>query len=360
LRQRFEVVWIEPALGWRDHWLRRGGPPRHPTATGVEGLTIYEPGRWLAEVYRPRRLGDALRRTRLRAARRILERKGCERIVLYLWRPEFAWALDATRAHLTCYHIDDEYRFVDAGLPNDAAEAELIRRVDRVIVHSRRLMAKKGGINPNTIQVPNGVDYAAYSSPTVEPADLGRIARPRMGYVGVVKAQLDLRLLRDLARKRSDWSFVLVGPLGYLGDKQQLLADLRALGNVYLLGAREVADLPAYVQHMDACLMCYEVNDYTQFIYPLKLHEYLATGRPVVSAPIDAVAEFADVVQIASSVHDWERALECALVPQSDEQAGAATRRARARDYDWDRLVSRIADTLQSDLAHRTASAAHQ
>jgi glycosyltransferase involved in cell wall biosynthesis len=225
--------------------------------------------------------------------------------------------------------------------------------VDRVIVHSRRLMDKKGAINPNTIRVPNGVDFAAYSAPAAEPPDLAGIAHPRMGYVGVVKAQLDLQLLRDLARKRSDWSFVLVGPLGFMGNKQGLLADLRALGNVHLLGARPVAELPAYVQHLDVCLMCYEVNDYTQFIYPLKLHEYLATGRPVVSSPIDAVtSEFADVVQVADSLSAWEQALARALT-QVNETSAAAARRARAAEHDWSRLVGRIADTLQADLGRR-------
>lgn len=46
-------------------------------------------------------------------------------------------------------------------------------------------------------------------------------------------------------------------------------------------------------------MMPYEVNDYTNCIYPLKLHEYLATGRPVVATPIDMVEPFADAVRVA-------------------------------------------------------------
>jgi glycosyltransferase involved in cell wall biosynthesis len=318
--------------------------------TDFPGLTVYDPGRWLPELYKPRFLRDFIRRTRVRSALRILKSKGCARSILYLWRPEFDWALDVRQSDLACYHIDDEYTFTASEQPIDPAEMSVLRRVDQVFIHSKSLLRKKGGINPHTSHVPNGVDYDAFSTPAEEPDDLAEIRRPRIGYVGVVKAQLDLELLRTLARGNPQWSFVLVGPHGYLGAKAGLLNEMSALPNVHLLGNRAVQTLPAYVQGMDVCVMPYEINDYTNFIYPLKLHEYLAAGRPTVASPIHSVVPFRDVVSLARTAGEWQRAVDAALGPAANLPDVERARRARAANHDWELLVAKIARHLRSRL----------
>lgn len=352
LARHFEVVWVERSLGWRDYWLRgkSGREDMQRVSSDIPGFTLYDPGRWLPDVFNPRALGAWLRSERVRRARRILERKGCRYIVLYLWRPEFDWALEVAQADFSCYHIDDEYQFSLTDQPNDPREVALMQRVDHVIIHSPRLLEKKGGINPSTACVPNGVDYAAYSTPAPEPADLAAIPHPRLGYVGVIKTQLDFALLDHLAERHPEWSLVLVGPRGYVGEKAQLLDRLAARANVHLLGNRQLAQLPSYTQHMDVCLMCYEVNDYTNNIYPLKLHEYLAAGRPVVSTPIRSVQSFAHVVSLASNPQEWERELGKALTPAANAPAAIAARRRVAEEHDWDRLASRIAEQFRTGL----------
>ena len=284
---------------------------------------------------------------RLLAVRRYLLQRGAQHIVLYLWQPEFAPALDLVEHDASCYHIDDEYTFSDVELPNTKEEAELIRRVDQVIVHSKRLMEKKGTINPKTALVPNGVDLKAFVTTHAEPPDLAGIPRPRIGYIGVIKKQLDLALLERLARVRPQWNFVLVGPIVNIGEKQRVLADLQSRANVHFLGNKPVDALPAYTQNMDVCLMCYESNDYTKYIYPLKLHEYLASGRPAVATPIDSVLEHGDLIALARSDHEWITAIEHALV-RGDSQRVA--RQERAQAYDWNTLAGRVAELLRASV----------
>ncbi len=346
LARHFEVVWVEPAAGWRQYWFP--GSAKEKTIQSIQpevfGVTLFDPGRWLPELYRPKMLADWIRSRRVARARRILEKRGCDRIVLYLWRPEFAFALDAIQADLTCYHIDDEYSFSVNDQPNDPNEVALIESVDLVVIHSRKLLEKKGGINPNTMHVPNGVDFAAYQSPAPEPEDMASIPRPRMGYVGVVKSQLDLGLLLQLSVEKPEWSFVLVGPIGYLGNKANILDLLAERPNVHILGNRQLHELPAYMQAMDVCMMCYDVCDYTNNIYPLKLNEYLATGRPVVSSPIDSVLELDHVVRIAESPQQWVIALEEAMQEDRNRPVDIESRQQQASLHDWDALVQKIAD----------------
>ena len=72
---------------------------------------------------------------------------GAKHIVLYVWRDEFAAALDLVDHDVSCYHIDDEYSFDERDPPNSAAEIALLTRADQVIIHSVQLMRKKGAIN---------------------------------------------------------------------------------------------------------------------------------------------------------------------------------------------------------------------
>ena len=342
LAPNFDVVWVSPAVDWREHWVPGRSRFLEPErfAEIAPRFSVMTSGRRWPQIFRPTWLQRWVTRGRLRAARRYLVRRGAEQIVLYLWRPEFAEAIDLVRHDASCYHIDDEYSFSDVELPNSTQETELIRRVDQVIVHSTRLMEKKGSINPNTALVPNGVDYESFANPRAEPPDLACVPRPRIGYVGVIKKQLDLALLLRLARARGDWNFVMVGPARNVTEKEHTLAGLRALSNVHFLGEKPVDALSAYTQHMDVCLMCYEANDYVKYIYPMKLHEYLASGQPVVATPIDSVAEHGDVVALAQTDAEWIMAIEQALLQQGDAQR--RLRQERARNYDWNKLARQV------------------
>jgi glycosyltransferase involved in cell wall biosynthesis len=167
-----------------------------------------------------------------------------------------------------------------------------------------------------------------------------------MGYVGIIKPQLDLALLAALAEHHRQWSFVLVGPQRHGGEGTALIQRLSQLPNVYFLGGKPVDALPAYVQHMDVCMLCYEVNEYTQFIYPLKLHEYLASGRPVVGSQIRSLQDFNHVIRLARTTEEWSTALNDMLAPANLSSAQVDARRHIARQYDWNTLVARIARTL--------------
>jgi len=348
MNRYFHVVWVDPPQGWRERWLNRPGSNRSHTSSQPEPV-VYETEWWLPKFYRPRWLGEWTARQGLRRARNILVSKGSRKIILYVWRPEFAATLDRVVHDVSCYHIDDEYSFSPVDTPLDPVEADLIRRADLVYIHSPGLLEKKGSLNPRTVFVPNGVDYEAYATAKPEPSDLASIPHPRIGYVGVIKRQLDLSLLAALAEQHPEWSFVFVGPYGHVGPEANM-EKMFHMKNVFFLGTKPVEELPCYTQHMDVCLMCYLVNDYTNHIYPLKLHEYLASGRPVVSAPIRSVLEFADVLTFASTKEEWSKAIGTALTSEHCAVEQVDKRRRVARGYDWEPLVQRIAGSMCNRL----------
>ena len=354
LAKYFQVVWVTPAPEWRD--VLRGNSLSVDASTPAEnGLAIYNPPAWLSKVYRPRWLGGLLSRLRLRAARRLLTTRGCTKIMLYLWRPDFADALTSVPHDFSCYHIDDEYTFSDVDQPIGQVERQLIADVDQVFIHSPGLLEKKGHLNPATAYVPNGVDYAAFSRHWAEPEDLKTIPHPRIGYTGWVKRTLDWPMLLRLTEERREWSFVFVGPQRDQPEVREGVETLLQRGNVHFLGAKHSREVPAYTQYFDVCIMPYQTTAYAKYGYPLKLHEYLASGRPTVGTRMRTLEDFSDVVSLAAAPDEWSSAITAALTPEASAPERSAARQAVARRYDWDVVVAQIARTLANRLGENLA-----
>lgn len=349
LAKHFPVIWVEPAQNWRQYLLPFGSHflSGDRWSEPTRSLEVLKPGWPHPRFHRSRRLDRASFRSRLSLARRRLLGHGAQRVGLYIWRDEFADALDLVQHDFSCYHVDDEYSFSDREQPTSARETALLERVDQVIVHSPALMEKKGRVNPRTALIPNGVNYRQFAATHEEPSDMVGIPRPRIGYAGVVKKQLDIGMLVRLARARPLYSFVSVGPVMNVSGKESELAELKMLPNVYLLGHKPADALASYMHHFDVCMMCYEVNDYTRYIYPLKLNEYLASGRPTVSSPIETVRSFADVVTIADGDAEWLTAIDSSLADSARSPAARDARRAVARGNDWDIVVDHIAELFR-------------
>jgi glycosyltransferase involved in cell wall biosynthesis len=343
----FHVVWMyEP--GWREclSALRPGSVEPPDSSNRPASLHVYRPEYWLPRLNRPAWLAKFTSRQRLKHACNLLRAQGCTNLVLYLWRPEFADALDLVAHDFSIYQVNDEYSFTSTEVPVSAAEQRLLKSVGQVILTSPALMEKRGGFNPNTEFVPMGVDYSKFATPVPEPEDLRSIPHPRIGYMGYLKRQLDWSLLFALTVVHPEWSFVFVGSRRSYPELDGILNQLSARPNVYFLGGKPTECLGAYPQHFDTCIMPYQLDDYTKYVYPLKLHEYLASGKPVVSSSIRSVEDFQHVVTLANSREEWSNAIERALSDEGNTPNRRAERQAVAREYDWDPLVYKIARTI--------------
>lgn len=348
LSEYFHVVWAEPAKSWRELFRSRQVPVNRSQGSEFfpEGFSFYQPERWLPQFGRPAWLASSTAVERGRRAAGLLRHRGCKTIIFYLWRPYFDHVLEGDSYDLSCYHIVDEYSFSPSELPLTNREVQLIKRVDQVFIHSPALLERKGHFNPHTRFVPNGVNYRAFAAQQEEPDDLKEIPHPRFGYVGIIKTQLDFHLLLELASRHVEWSFVFVGPKGKLGADELLAERFSELPNVHFLGHKPIEVACAYPQHMDVCLLPYKVNDYTKYIYPLKLNEYLAGGKPIVGTSIRSLLDFAHVIKLASTQEDWSRALIESLAPHMVSNDEIQNRRNVAKQVDWEVLVHEIAGAL--------------
>jgi glycosyltransferase involved in cell wall biosynthesis len=344
------VLWVSPPLGWRNAISIKY---RGVSSRGVKKISsqfwTYTPERYLP-ITRIGGLSYILDALRIKKIKTLLHEMGINRLILYVWKPSYASYIGKFNEDLICYHIDDEYTFSTVDLPISEEESKLLKKSDIVFIHSKSLLMKKGELNSATYYVPNGVDFDHYRR-IVEDGqshfdELDPIPKPRIGYVGYIKSQIDLKLLLGIARKRKDWSLVLVGPINESHyNIQKDIELLRRESNVHFLGGKKPEDLPHFIKGMDACLMCYHKNSYTDYIYPMKLHEYLACGKPVIATPLENLKEFRNVLYFAEGLEDWIENIQQAL-DNSDHQM-EMKRIAIARDNSWDSRVETILSVFQ-------------
>ena len=282
---------------------------------------------------------------RLRAA---FERRGL--VVAYICHPMYWPYVKALRPDFVVYHCYDLYENQPGWSPAlDAAERALLAAADLAFSPTTMLsdiLISKVSRPVRTLT--NAADvqaiFSAVEQKVAIPVDLANIPAPRFGYVGSIHPQLDLAVVAELAQRHPEWHFVLIGPEYKVADLHALPAyqACRQRPNVHLLGERHRSLIPAYLLHMNANLMFYKVgaDSWTHVAYPLKLHEYLASGHPVISVELPMVREFAPLVTFVTGLDNWEAALASALSNPGD--ADMQARRAVAAQHGWETRVREL------------------
>ncbi len=254
---------------------------------------------------------------------------------------------------VVCYHLfDDLARYGgESSAKVEAALDRIFSRADLVFASSEQL-AERYRRWGNVHWIPNGVDYELYASgaPAV-PSDLERVPGIRLGYAGTIRAQIDIDLLTSIAAAKPEWSMVLIGDASRSAAESAPFRALRSLPNVHWLGPKEMHLMPAYLSHLHVGLLPYRLDGAAQFCYPLKMHEYLAAGLPVVSSNISAVRTFSSVVRVAHTLPEWIASIEESV--RRNDAALVAERRQIASENSWDTRVSRISSLIAAAIESR-------
>jgi len=219
-----------------------------------------------------------------------------------------------------------------------AAHAQLLAGAGMVMVTSRRLLEEARRVRPDALLVPNACDPVHFAPEVrravpAELADTRAAGGPIAGYYGALAAWFDYDLLDAVAERLPHWWFVLIGP-----DYDGTAARLPARTNVRWLGLKEYAVLPAYLQAFDVAMIPFVINDITRATSPVKLFEYMAGDRPIVTTPIAEVLGNASV-HIADGPEAFAAALETAYAGRDDP----AARRVRAAERDANTWAARAA-----------------
>jgi glycosyltransferase involved in cell wall biosynthesis len=344
------VLWVEAPL--TPLGIRRGAGFLSDVRATLRQARCVEPNLWVRRHFLPlpyhaitsltasrnaNRLGQRLLAP---VIRRDLARLRMPRPILVAGLPHAADLVPLLPRCAVVYHCADDYAAV-GGFPKTLPERDMCTLADLVITTSETLCQTRREWNPNTHWVPNGADVAHFSRAATPAPDLLRVPRPRVGFIGGLSEWVDFALLRDLAMRHREWSFVLVGPPSAHAN------PVRGLTNVHLLGARSYADLPSYLAAFDVAVIPFKHDQVTHYADPIKAYEYLASGVPVVATDMPSLRRLSHVIALASSTESFERDIAAALARGRDAQR--AERQAEAQRHSWSARFAQI-DALIAEI----------
>ncbi|MBC7892080.1 MAG: glycosyltransferase [Sphingobacteriaceae bacterium] len=169
-----------------------------------------------------------------------------------------------------------------------------------------------------------------------------------IGFTGNINEyRLDYPLFKKIAEQHPDKTLVLVGPLNSEVYKDY---GLHTMPNVVLTGGKHIRELPAFLQHFDVTIIPFVKNKLTASIYPLKINEYLAAGKPVVATNFsEDIRSFANDVYIADSHEAFLNAISRAIAEDGPELV--EQRVATARSNSWTERVGQFWEVVDRHLA---------
>jgi glycosyltransferase involved in cell wall biosynthesis len=185
--------------------------------------------------------------------------------------------------------------------------------------------------------------FAKASDPEYSMAEEARgLKHPVIGFFGLIEAWIDLELIAYLAKSRPQWTFLMIGHLAVDGSA------VKNLPNVILAGPKPYPTLAEWARAFDVAIIPYRRTRQVVNSNPLKLREYLATGKPVVGVSIPETSRFGDCVRLADSPEEFLSAIENAL--SSDTPGDTQRRMATVAGMSWDARVEEILAVIQSRL----------
>lgn len=186
--------------------------------------------------------------------------------------------------------------------------------------------------------IANGVDLKHFQQKyLIINRDIGEIRKPIIGYVGTIQDRVDIDLIEYLAIHNPGMSFVLIGPVWYPVIEERL----KKQPNIYFLGRKPYQEVPMYIQQFDVGIIPHKVDQFVKSTNPMKIYEYLACQKPVVSTTGGDVDIFKDLIYLTDDYRQFNHYLTEAL--SQDNDSLKQKRLAAVKEHSW---VKRAEDML--------------
>jgi glycosyltransferase involved in cell wall biosynthesis len=309
-------------------------------------LKLFTPTKWFPNSLP---IGRALNEKHLRGQiKRVLRHLSWTATHLWINQHEAAHLLSKGNTVKTLYDITDDWTKFSGNQSQlqlvTAQDAILCKYCDHVIVCSQQLFDDKAKIVDieHLHLIPNGVHVEHYETVADAGLPVHTIAKhwtkPVFGYTGTIHGdRVDVSLIAAVAHAYPAATIAMVGP-NLLDQAEQ--QELDRFSNIVFTGSQRYADLPDIMRAFDVCMVPHLVTPFTESLNPIKLWEYLAAGKPIVSTNVAGFRDFSNMVFIARTHEEFVNNLSAALIK---DKSSSLDRQAVAHKHSWD---SRLNDVL--------------
>lgn len=260
---------------------------------------------------------------------------------------EHAYWYDLMKCLPNAYHIYDcmDHHEGFGNVPEKliTIEKKMLQHSDIVVVTSTWLEKFAREFTTKVAVVRNACEFDHFSQrPSAIFTDTP--GRKIIGYYGAIAEWFDLELVANIANANPDVLVLLIG-----NDTINAQSFLKNHKNIVFTGEVPYVDLPFYLYAFDICILPFLVTPLTLATNPVKIYEYLAAGKPVVSIDLPEISQFNDTVHSAKTAEEFVNIVAQELKAQSDsDQAQIDDRKKFAFQQTWDQRVIELNGVLQN------------
>ena len=275
--------------------------------------------------------------------------------VIYNYTPYAGFLIRMLGAQKVVYECVDEFT-ASRGLISKKVVAELendtLRNSRVTIVTAPLLFANKRKLSTQIHLIPNAAEvekFNAVGMGEIRPHPIyDDLPEKRVGFIGAVAYWVDLDLIAFLAEKRPDYQFIFVGPVGVK------VSSVSGFKNVHFIGRYPFNQLPGLMAGFDVCINPYILDGVAAGCSPLKLYEYLASGKPIVSVRMPEAEQFEDLVLIGDGNQGMLQKLDEAMSMSVERLTTLAQKQvAVSAAHGWDSRFAKTKEAL-ADLLYET------
>lgn len=240
------------------------------------------------------------------------------------------------KTRLNVYHCIDPIVKAYSARHGHYLEKEAAQTSDLVVATAPFLQRKMKQYHRKSYCVPNAANFelsnqAARADTEIHPS-IASINGVKIGYIGNIERRINYAWLTEIFSRQKDWQLIMVGPC----SSQFIPDSFFQMPNVHYVLPIPHVNLPHVLKGFDVTLIPFVKDAVSAQIYPLKLFEYMGSGKPVVTTDFnpEVLEAFQQDIKIGRSADELETAIEQAL---SETEAGAKVRRIEvARQNDWE------------------------
>lgn len=363
------VFYIDHPFSWKDYYQGKntpavqsrkkallGGqdiysnPPALPSNLTIVTTKLTLPINFLPNGFLYKQLSAYNDRIVLNTIRRVIrDFRLTDFVYINFFDPYFVRKLppDITPWRSVYQSMDDISQVAYSNRHGTRLEEEIIRNFDYTLCTSKELTRLKSAFSKNVYFHPNAADTNIFKIAATEilpkPEELKGINTKIIGFTGSIEYRSDFELLKKIAQHHADKTLVFVGPIQTTEHIEQ---GLDKMPNVVFVGPKHITQLANYLQYFDCVLIPFRKNTLTKSIYPLKINEYLAAGKPVIATHFsEDIYSFSNVAYVVDSHEEFITTIDKAIAENNEERKQARIKVAEQNT--WTARVARFWEIVE-------------
>lgn len=271
---------------------------------------------------------------------KIIKAQGVDRPLIYNFSPTQAALdlIDILNPSLVIYDCTDNF-LEFPGVPKDIEQTEknVLQLSNLVFVTSDYLYQRIKKVRSDVKLIPAGVDFNHFSR-----ADQGitETIKTLAFFGGINSQRIDYEFIKEVAKQKPDCVIKMIGPV------RSKIEEFPP--NVVFPGTVRYEHLPAHLGQCDCFLLPYRINDYTKAIFPAKLFECFATGKPIIATPLPSFSEFHDEMYIVKNAEECVEVID--KIKNLENKTKYQTRKELARKNSWENRFNEIVSYVEKRL----------